>query len=133
MMTLTLPRPPAAPVLRCARRGICIRVSSHLSGTSEESSMDLGIKGRKAIVCAASKGLGKGCATALAREGVDVTICARGADALNATAKELASFGVKVTPVVCDVTTEEGRKALLQACPNPDILINNAGGPPPGD
>ena len=95
--------------------------------------MDLGIKGKKAIVCAASKGLGKGCATALAREGVDVTICARGADALNATAKELAAFGVKVTPVVCDVTTEEGRKALLQACPNPDILINNAGGPPPGD
>lgn len=95
--------------------------------------MDLGIKGRKAIVCAASKGLGKGCATALAREGVDVTICARGADALDATAKELAAFGVKVTPVACDVTTEEGRAALLRACPSPDILINNAGGPPPGD
>jgi 3-oxoacyl-[acyl-carrier protein] reductase len=95
--------------------------------------MDLGIKGRKAIVCAASKGLGKGCAQALAREGVDVTICARGAEALNATARELGSLGVKVTPVVCDVTTEEGRKALLAACPNPDILINNAGGPPPGD
>jgi 3-oxoacyl-[acyl-carrier protein] reductase len=95
--------------------------------------MDLGIKGRTAIVCAASKGLGKGCATALAREGVDLTICARGADALNATAKELAAFGVKVTPVVCDVTTEEGRAALLKACPSPDILINNAGGPPPGD
>ena len=95
--------------------------------------MDLGIKGKKAIVCAASKGLGKGCAQALAREGVDVTICARGAEALNATAKELAGLGVKVTPVVCDVTTEAGRKALLAACPNPDILINNAGGPPPGD
>ncbi|KAB2911985.1 MAG: SDR family oxidoreductase [Hyphomicrobiaceae bacterium] len=95
--------------------------------------MDLGIKGRKAIVCAASKGLGKGCATALAREGVDVTICARGADALGATAKELGAIGVKVTPVVADVTTEEGRKALLAACPDPDILINNAGGPPPGD
>jgi 3-oxoacyl-[acyl-carrier protein] reductase len=95
--------------------------------------MDLGIKGKKAIVCAASKGLGKGCAQALAREGVDVTICARGAEALNATAKELGSFGAKVTPVVCDVTTEGGRKALLAACPNPDILINNAGGPPPGD
>src|SRR5215212_4407616 len=80
-----------------------------------------------------SMGLGKGCAQALAREGVDVTICARGAEALNATAKELASTGVKVTPVVCDVTTEAGRKALLAACPNPDILINNAGGPPPGD
>lgn len=95
--------------------------------------MDLGIKGKKAIVCAASKGLGKGCAEALARDGVDLTICARGADALNATAKELAAFGVKVTPVVCDVTTEAGRQALLAACPQPDILINNAGGPPPGD
>ena len=95
--------------------------------------MDLGIKGKKAIVCAASKGLGKGCAEALAREGVEVTICARGAEALHATAKELGAAGAKVTPVVCDVTTEEGRKALLAACPNPDILINNAGGPPPGD
>jgi 3-oxoacyl-[acyl-carrier protein] reductase len=95
--------------------------------------MDLGIKGRKAIVCAASKGLGRGCAMALAREGVDVTICARGAEALNATAKALAAHGVAVTPVECDVTTEAGRKALLAACPQPDILINNAGGPPPGD
>jgi 3-oxoacyl-[acyl-carrier protein] reductase len=99
----------------------------------KERFMDLGLKGRKAIVCAASKGLGRGCAEALAREGVDVTICARGADALNAAAKELAAFGVKVTPVVCDVTTEAGRKALLAQCPNPDILITNAGGPPPGD
>ena len=95
--------------------------------------MDLGIKGRKAIVCAASKGLGKGCAQALAREGVDLTICARGKDALEATARELEALGAKVTPVVCDVTTEEGRKALLAACPAPDILVNNAGGPPPGD
>ena len=95
--------------------------------------MDLGIRGKKAIVCAASKGLGKGCAAALAREGVDVTICARGAEALNATAKELGGTGARVTHVVCDVTTEAGRKALLAACPNPDILINNAGGPPPGD
>jgi 3-oxoacyl-[acyl-carrier protein] reductase len=95
--------------------------------------MDLGIKGRAAIVCAASKGLGKGCAVALAREGADVTICARGADALGATAKELGAYGVKVTPVVCDVTTEAGRAALLAACPSPDILITNAGGPPPGD
>ncbi len=95
--------------------------------------MDLGIKGRKAIVCAASKGLGKGCAQALAAEGVDITIFARGEDALNATSKELAATGAKVTPVVCDVTTDAGRRALLGACPNPDILINNAGGPPPGD
>jgi 3-oxoacyl-[acyl-carrier protein] reductase len=96
-------------------------------------SMDLGLKGKTAIVCAASKGLGKGCAEALAREGVDVTICARGGDVLDATARELGSLGVKVTPVVCDVTTEAGRKAVLAACPSPDILVNNAGGPPPGD
>jgi 3-oxoacyl-[acyl-carrier protein] reductase len=96
--------------------------------------MDLGIKGRKAIVCAASKGLGKGCAEALAREGVELTICARGAEALNAAAKEIASAtGARVTPVVCDVTTDGGRTALLAACPSPDILINNAGGPPIGD
>src|SRR5436190_22040779 len=95
--------------------------------------MDFGIKGKKAIVCAASKGLGKGCAQALAREGVDVTICARGAEALNVTAKELASAGVKVTRVVCDVTTEAGRKALRAACPNPDLLINNDGGPHTGE
>ncbi len=96
--------------------------------------MDLGIKGRKAIVCAASKGLGKGCAMALAKEGVEVVISARGAEALNATAEEIRkATGVKVTAVACDVTTEEGRKQILAACPNPDILINNAGGPPPGD
>jgi 3-oxoacyl-[acyl-carrier protein] reductase len=95
--------------------------------------MDLGITGKKAIVCAASKGLGKGCAKALAREGVHVTICARGAAMLDATARELGAMGANVTRVVCDVTTEAGRKALLAACPNPDILITNAGGPPPGD
>jgi 3-oxoacyl-[acyl-carrier protein] reductase len=95
--------------------------------------MDLGIKGKTAIVCAASKGLGKGCAAALAREGVDVTICARGTEALNATAEELRKTGAKVNAIACDVTTEEGRRALLAACPSPDILVNNAGGPPPGD
>ncbi len=96
--------------------------------------MDLGIKGKTAIVCAASKGLGKGCAMALARDGVDVVISARGAEALNATAEEIRkATGVKVTAIACDVTTEEGRKQILAACPSPDILINNAGGPPPGD
>lgn len=96
--------------------------------------MDLGIKGRTAIVCAASKGLGKGSALALAREGVNVVISARGREALDATAAEIrAASGVTVTAVACDVTTEAGRKALLEACPAPDILINNAGGPPPGD
>jgi 3-oxoacyl-[acyl-carrier protein] reductase len=96
--------------------------------------MDLGIRGKTAIVCAASKGLGKGSALALAREGVDVVISARGKDALEATADEIRkATGVKVTTVVGDVTTEAGRKALLTACPSPDILVNNAGGPPPGD
>jgi 3-oxoacyl-[acyl-carrier protein] reductase len=96
--------------------------------------MDFGIKGKRAIVCASSKGLGKGCALALAKEGVELTICARGRAELEATAGEIRELtGVSVTPVVCDVTTEDGRRALLSACPTPDILINNAGGPPPGD
>ena len=96
--------------------------------------MDMGIKGRKAIVCAASKGLGRGCAEALAAEGVELTICARTVDVLEATAAEIRkATGAKVTAVACDVTTDAGRNALLAACPNPDILINNAGGPPPGD
>jgi 3-oxoacyl-[acyl-carrier protein] reductase len=95
--------------------------------------MDLGIRGRTAIVCAASKGLGRACATSLAREGVDVTLCARGAEALEETAAALRAFGVKVTPVAADVTTPEGRAKILAACPQPDILVNNAGGPPPGD
>ena len=96
--------------------------------------MDFGIAGKKALVCAASKGLGKGCAVALAEEGAELVILARGRDALEATAAEIrAKTGGKVTTVACDITTAEGRKAALAACPNPDILINNAGGPPPGD
>src|SRR5689334_22699348 len=91
--------------------------------------MDLGIAGRRALVCAASKGLGRGCAQALAREGVEVTIVARGEEALKRTAAEI---GAKAY-VVCDITTAEGRAAALSACPDPDILVNNAGGPPPGD
>lgn len=96
--------------------------------------MDYGIKGRKAIVCAASQGLGKGCAFALAGEGVDVVINARGADALNATAEEIRrATGVRVTAIAADITSPEGRAAVLAACPAPDILVNNAGGPPIGD
>ena len=96
--------------------------------------MDLGIRGRKAIVCAASKGLGKGCAMALAGEGVELVIAARTAGPLEATAQELRDrYGVKVTAIAVDVTTPEGRAAVLAACPQPDILVNNAGGPPPGD
>jgi 3-oxoacyl-[acyl-carrier protein] reductase len=96
--------------------------------------MDLGIRGRRALVCASSKGLGRGCAFALAREGVDVTLVARGAEALERTAAEIrAATGVTVTIVAADIVTAEGRAAALAACPQPDILVNNAGGPPPGD
>jgi 3-oxoacyl-[acyl-carrier protein] reductase len=96
--------------------------------------MDLGIAGKKALVCAASKGLGKGCAMALAQEGVELVILARGKEALDATAAEIrAKTGAKVTAVVADITTEEGKVAALAACAEPDILVNNAGGPPPGD
>ncbi|MEO1238154.1 MAG: SDR family oxidoreductase [Pseudomonadota bacterium] len=95
--------------------------------------MDLGIKGKRAIVCAASKGLGRGCAEALAAEGVDLVINARGADALDATAEAIrAAHGVSVTAVAADITTEDGRAAVLAAAGDVDILVNNAGGPPPG-
>src|ERR1700712_4984469 len=96
--------------------------------------MDLGIEGKWALVCAASKGLGKGCASALVREGVNVVITARGAEAREATAAELRAIkGGEVRTVAGDITTPEGRAAALAACPQVDILINNAGGPPPGD
>jgi 3-oxoacyl-[acyl-carrier protein] reductase len=97
--------------------------------------VDLGIKGRRALICASSKGLGRACAAALAAEGVHVTLTARGAEALAKTAAELrkAYPGIEVSEVAGDITTPAGREAALKACPNPDILINNAGGPPPGD
>ncbi|MEO5732332.1 MAG: SDR family oxidoreductase [Rubrivivax sp.] len=97
--------------------------------------MDLGIEGKWALVCAASKGLGKGCARALVQEGVNVVITARGEATLSATAAELAALAphVQVRTVVGDITTAEGRRAALAACPQVDILVNNAGGPPPGD
>lgn len=96
--------------------------------------MDLGINGKRALVCAASKGLGRASAMALAREGVAVTITARGRDALEATAAEIrAATGTAVTTAPGDIATEAGRAAALAACPEPDILVNNAGGPPPGD
>lgn len=95
--------------------------------------MDLGISGKWAIVCASSKGLGRGCAEALAAAGVNVVLNGRGREALEATASEIReAYGVEVKAIAADVTTEEGRAELLAACPNPDILVNNAGGPPPG-
>ena len=96
--------------------------------------MDYAIRGRSAIVCAASQGLGRACALALAGEGVDLVINARGVDALEATAQEIRrAAGVCVTAVPADITSKEGRAAVLAACPAPDILVNNAGGPPIGD
>ncbi|MCH2075376.1 MAG: SDR family oxidoreductase [Rhodobacteraceae bacterium] len=94
--------------------------------------MDLGIRGKKALVCASSKGLGKGCAMALAAEGVDLVINSRGAEALEATAEEIRALGVSVTAVAADVTTAEGQAAVLEAAGDIDILVTNAGGPPPG-
>ncbi|MWB79529.1 SDR family oxidoreductase [Pseudooceanicola sp. 216_PA32_1] len=95
--------------------------------------MDLGIKGKRALVCASSKGLGRGCAMALAAEGVDLVINARGAEALEATAAEIrAAHGVEVVAVAADITSEDGRARVLEACGQIDILVNNAGGPPPG-
>jgi len=99
--------------------------------------MDLGIKNKKAIVCGASKGLGRGCAEALIAEGVHVTLVARTVATLEATAEALrnmaAGNGATVTAVAADITTPVGRALALAACPEPDILVNNAGGPPPGD
>ena len=95
--------------------------------------MDLGLTGRWALVCGASKGLGRACAEALVREGADVVIVARGAEALAAAADELRALcaGAQVRPVAADVTTPEGRAAALAALPQVDILVTNAGGPRP--
>ncbi|MBT3767141.1 MAG: SDR family oxidoreductase [Rhodospirillaceae bacterium] len=96
--------------------------------------MDLGLSGKSALVCAASKGLGRGCAISLSREGVDVTIVARTAETLEATAEDIRKeTGGNVTAIAADIVSEEGQAAALAACPNPDILVNNAGGPPPGN
>ncbi|PPE65226.1 SDR family oxidoreductase [Caldimonas caldifontis] len=96
--------------------------------------MDLGIAGKWALVCASSKGLGKGCAAALVAEGVNVVMTARTAADLEAAAAELRALGRgEVRAVAGDITTPEGRAAALAACPQVDILVNNAGGPPPGD
>tara|TARA_R110000868_G_scaffold4419_1_gene27752 strand:+ start:22827 stop:23606 length:780 start_codon:yes stop_codon:yes gene_type:complete len=95
--------------------------------------MDLGLSGRKAIICASSRGLGKACATALAREGVDVVINGRSAENLEIAATEIRALGAgSVKTVLADINTAEGRAALVAACPDSDILVNNNDGPPPG-
>jgi 3-oxoacyl-[acyl-carrier protein] reductase len=96
--------------------------------------MDLGIRGRRALLSGASRGLGRACAFALAQEGVDITIVARRREALEETGAEIAAAtAVKITAVAADITTSAGRSAALAACPQPDILLNNADGPLPGD
>lgn len=99
--------------------------------------MDLGIRGRHAIVCGSSKGLGRGCAEALAAEGVHVTLVARNAESLDAAMNDIrrhvAAPDATVTAVACDITTPDGRARVLAACPQPDIIVTNAGGPAPGD
>lgn len=96
--------------------------------------MDFKLTDKSAIICASSRGLGKACAKALAKEGVNIWLSARTESSLDETAHEIDGHATgEVNTVVSDVTTDEGRSALLAACPEPDILINNAGGPPPGD
>lgn len=95
--------------------------------------MDLGIRGKRALICGASKGLGRGCAEALAEAGVEIVLNARGTDALEATAAEIRkTYGVTVTAVAADITTDAGRALVLDAAGDIDILVTNAGGPPPG-
>ncbi|MCI4661782.1 MAG: SDR family oxidoreductase [Neomegalonema sp.] len=95
--------------------------------------MDLGIAGKKAIICASSKGLGRACAQRLAEAGVDLTLNARSIEPLEATAEQIRqSYGVRVKTVAADIATPEGQQAVLEAEPKADILVNNAGGPPPG-
>jgi 3-oxoacyl-[acyl-carrier protein] reductase len=100
---------------------------------NKECIMDLGISGKRALVCASSKGLGYGCAEALAKAGVDVVICARTEAPLLEAKAKLEALGISVTAVAADVTTDEGRAAVLAAAGDVDILVNNAGGPPPGN
>ena len=94
--------------------------------------MDLGIKGKRALVCASSKGLGRGCAEALAEAGCDLVLNARGSDALQTAAEQMRAHGVSVTAIAADITSPEGRALVLAAAGPVDILITNAGGPPPG-
>jgi 3-oxoacyl-[acyl-carrier protein] reductase len=96
--------------------------------------VDLGISGKSALVCGASRGLGKACALALAREGVDITIVARNRDGLESAGGEIEQLtGAATVIVAADLTTNGGRAAAISACPQPDILVNNSQGPPPGD
>jgi 3-oxoacyl-[acyl-carrier protein] reductase len=109
-------------------------ISAHSKKYTKELKMDLGIEGKKAIVCASSRGLGKGCAWHLADAGCEVFINGRNEEVTHATLEEIKrATGARVTAIIGDVSSHEGQKALLDACPNPDILVNNNGGPPRRD
>jgi 3-oxoacyl-[acyl-carrier protein] reductase len=116
-----------------ANQGAQGRPDADPDGDQKENDMDLGIKGKTALVCASSKGLGLGCARALAEAGVNLVMNARGVEALEAAAAAIRTeFGVEVATVAADVTTENGRTAVIEAASGADILVTNAGGPPPG-
>src|SRR5215471_4175501 len=120
--------PPIAPTGSSCDIGIPDRTVANRG----RSRMDLGIAGRKAIVCASSRGLGRGCALALAQAGCEIVINGRDKARLEKTAAEIRAAGAaKVTAVAADVATAEGQAALFAACPEPDILVNNNAGPPP--
>jgi 3-oxoacyl-[acyl-carrier protein] reductase len=118
--------------LKLGQGGMRDMIGLAASLPQEGNVMDLGIKGKRALVCAASKGLGRGCALALAEAGVDLVINARGPEALAVTASEARAYGVQVIEVAADITTDAGRGQVLAAAGPIDILITNAGGPPPG-
>lgn len=110
------------------------RLPRILRAEQKGMAMDLGIRGKRGLVCAASKGLGRGCAEALAEAGVDLVVNSRTEAEIARTAEEIAAkYGVSVTPVAADITTEEGRARVLDRLGQADILVTNAGGPPPGD
>src|SRR5207248_2259114 len=121
-------------IVRSARNGTTTERQVMLGTTTKEVVMDLGIAGRKAIVCASSRGLGRACAQALAEAGCELVINGRDSATLEATAADLRkSTGARVTAVSADVATPDGQAALFRACPEPDILVNNNAGPPPRD
>src|SRR5262249_20481071 len=127
--------PEEARPIQPLTRGVAIGTTDarQTINTTEDLGMDLGIAGRKAIVCASSRGLGFACAKALAEAGCDVVINGRNEAQLGAAAAELKKAGAKVTPETPDVASAAGQKALFAACPEPDILVNNNAGPPPRD
>src|SRR5258708_39173523 len=119
------------PLAGCVRTAYGYTILSAFDDKSNGVIMDLGIRGRSAIVCASSQGLGKGCALALAEAGVALVINGRNPELLEQTAQEIRkAWSVPVTPVLADGSTAEGQAALLKACPTPDILVNNNAGPP---